>query len=441
MRTRDQLSLALSTAWILAGFDAHTQALTLEMEPSTFNGFNVSCNGGKDGAIDLAITGGTPPYTIEWSTGATTEDVTNLSAGYYRVGVTDNAGLSGSAEITLTEPEKLTSALVAYEWPSGYNIYCNGCYNGSIDLGVAGGVAPYAYAWSDGPSTEDRSNLGAGSYKVTVTDANGCEVDGGSIYLTEPERDDWTMGGNAGTNPPTQYIGTSDNKDVVFKTNNIERFRLLSSGQLKASSLASAGETRLLASDPDGTLRWLSTGPGSEVPDGCPAQDRLPWTLCGNYIAPDQYLGTNNARALVLKTDAQQRVLIDADGKMGIGTTPPPGAVDQYRLFVEDGIVTRDVLVKLGTWPDFVFDDGYGLMPLKELRAFLSEHSHLPGIPSAMELEEKDGFELGEMQRRLVQVVEEQVLYILELEESVEGMKASLAGMEQRLKALETSQR
>ena len=125
---------------------------------------------------------------------------------------------------------------------------------------------------------------------------------------------------------------------------------------------------------------------------------------------------------------------IDAHGKVGIGTIPPTGPVDGYRLFVENGISTRDVLVKLGTWPDYVFADGYRLMPLSELRDFLERHRHLPGIPSAATLAEQGGVALGDMQRNLVRTVEEQALYILELEER-------LGRLEQRLGALEASDR
>ncbi|MEB2342651.1 MAG: hypothetical protein OZ932_11690, partial [Flavobacteriia bacterium] len=92
-------------------------------------------------------------------------------------------------------------------------------------------------------------------------------------------------------------------------------------------------------------------------------------------------------------------------------------------LFVEDGIATRDVLVKLGAWPDYVFSEDYRLMPLGELRAFLRKNKHLPGIPSAAELEAKQGVELGDMQRKLVQVVEEQALYILELEARIKALE------------------
>ncbi|MBK7620721.1 MAG: hypothetical protein IPJ10_15585 [Flavobacteriales bacterium] len=65
-------------------------------------------------------------------------------------------------------------------------------------------------------------------------------------------------------------------------------------------------------------------------------------------------------------------------------------------------------------------------MPLSELRSYLSQNQHLPGIPSAKELEAKDGVEVGEMQRRMLQVVEEQALYILELEERLSAVEQEI---------------
>jgi len=91
-------------------------------------------------------------------------------------------------------------------------------------------------------------------------------------------------------------------------------------------------------------------------------------------------------------------------------------------------------LVKLGDWPDYVFQPNYALMPLDELRKFLRKHNHLPGIPSAAELEAQKGVEVGDLQTRMLKVMEEQALYILQLEEKQ-------AGLEQRIQALEASQR
>ena len=94
----------------------------------------------------------------------------------------------------------------------------------------------------------------------------------------------------------------------------------------------------------------------------------------------------------------------------------------------------------MGEWPDFVFDACYTPMPLDELRTYLNKEHHLPGIPSAAEVDANNGVELGDLQRRLLQVVEEQALYILQLEDRVhvvEGQAAYILRLEARLKAIE----
>ena len=89
-------------------------------------------------------------------------------------------------------------------------------------------------------------------------------------------------------------------------------------------------------------------------------------------------------------------------------------------------------MVKLGPWPDFVFNETYELRSFDAQKDYLNTHRHLPGIPSAAELEAQGGVEVGDMQRRLLQVVEEQHLYILQLHER-------LSAAEQRLQVLEAS--
>jgi SprB repeat len=219
---------------------AHAQ-LNVSLSPSNHNGYNISCFGGGDGAIDLSVTGGTPPYTYIWSTGATTQDVSGLRAGYISVAVIDASNADARADMTLTEPDALDADFTPYVYTSGHNISCNNCYNGSIAVTISGGVHAYTYAWNDGPTTEDRSQLDAGNYNLDVTDANGCVYRGPQLTLTQPERDDWSRAGNAGTDPNTQFIGTTDNKDVVFKSNGAERLRLKSGGDVQVSSLAATG--------------------------------------------------------------------------------------------------------------------------------------------------------------------------------------------------------
>jgi len=132
---------------------------------------NVLCFGGATGSIDLTVTGGTTPYSYAWSNSATTQDISGLSAATYTVTVTDANGCTKTTSATITQPStglKLATTKV--------NVLCNGAATGSIDLSLEGGTMPYAYSWSNGATTQDISNLAAGIYTVTVTDANSCTV-------------------------------------------------------------------------------------------------------------------------------------------------------------------------------------------------------------------------------------------------------------------------
>jgi hypothetical protein len=313
------------------------------------------------------------------------------------------------------------------------NISCYECFNGSIDLEVYGGVEPYSYSWSDDITTQDRTGLGAMKYDVQVTDANSCQEEHGA-KLEQPEKATWGMEGNSNTDPGTHYIGTSNNTDVVMKANGQESFRLKANGDIRlfGNSTLEGPLFRL----EDGTLGLGDFPDAPTDPSRCfylQGFQRF-WLTTGNdftnlcTLSERPKIGTLDNTALRIITNNTDRIHVGTDGKVGIGTYPTSAA--NYRLFVEDGIVCRDVLVKHGAWPDFVFQPNYGLMPLAELRNYLQANSHLPGIPSAAEVEEKGGVELGKMQTDMLKVVEEQALYILQLEERLGRVEQRLAGME-----------
>ncbi len=199
------------------------------------HGYNISCFEKKDGTINLTVTGGAPPYEYKWIDGYSKEDRTELGPGTYIVAVTDFQQTKAIAQIVLTEPPLLEVQSSPYVYPNGRNVSCYGCSNGMITSTATGGVTPYTYLWQGGVATANRSNIGTGNYNLVTTDANGCTVET-AVQLEGPERDDWTMSGNVGTNPPMQFIGTLDNKDVVFKTNNAERIRIKANGILEAMS-------------------------------------------------------------------------------------------------------------------------------------------------------------------------------------------------------------
>ncbi len=140
---------------------------------------NVTCNGGNNGSITLTVTGGTTPYLYNWGGGITTQNRTSLTAGTYTVTVTDNNGCTAARSTTITQPSPLSVS------NTNTNVSCNGGVNGSINISVTGGTSPYTFNWGGGVTTEDRTNLSAGTYTVTVTDSRGCIVSS-SINITQP---------------------------------------------------------------------------------------------------------------------------------------------------------------------------------------------------------------------------------------------------------------
>lgn len=127
--------------------------------------------GMQNGIIDVDIQGGILPLTYEWNTGALSEDLTNLNLGVYTLTVTDQSGCSASEDFEIMNN---TNGLVVLDTLIQLDS-CN-TSSGAIDITVTGGQAPYSFAWSNGQSIEDLTNLSTGNYIVTITDATGCHL-------------------------------------------------------------------------------------------------------------------------------------------------------------------------------------------------------------------------------------------------------------------------
>jgi PKD repeat protein len=131
---------------------------------------DVKCKGGSDGKVDVTVSSGTTPYSFLWSNSNTTEDLTNLKAGTYTLVVTDKNSCTIRDTAIVKEPSALKIG------HSVIGVKCKGGNNGSVDLTVSGGTANYTFKWSNNSTTEDLSNLTAGTYSVIVTDKNGCTI-------------------------------------------------------------------------------------------------------------------------------------------------------------------------------------------------------------------------------------------------------------------------
>jgi hypothetical protein len=505
------VSLLYAVAFGSASFASNP--IVVLVQTSNYNGYQVSCFGNKDGWVHLTVTGGVAPYHYKWSNGSGTQNLSNLPAGYYKVDVIDAEEVIETVEVTLDEPLGMKMDVDVYEYPNHYNVSCFQCFNGNASVVATGGASPYTCTWEDGPVAANRYNLGPKDYSVVVSDANGCSTQKATIYLRGPDRSDWSMSGNPNSDPNNQFIGTTDNKDLVLKSNGQERLRLKANGAI--GLMGNDTTVGMLYRDIDGTLK-IGGGPGSYpiYPPPTPCALDFPdiWFTHGNYNAPlcagvrPPRLGTkvntpfslitndidrvfvtttgligigtdspgnqleivttldrggitlnndrndanahteirfnkNNVQRWALGCDfeanggqdfflwdhtaASKRLTVDADGRVGIGDVDF-GSSSLYKLYVEGGIVTRDVKVMVGPFPDYVFAPNYALMTLKDLREHLQDYGHLPGIPSAGQINTDGGVELGDLQVRMLKVVEDQALYILNLQDQIDDMKLQI---------------
>lgn len=177
-QTEDLQSLASGT-YTVTVTDENNCTATASFTVGTLSTIDITgthvkpdCNT-ANGSIDISVTGGSAPYVFAWSNGATTEDLTDISAGFYTVTVADAGGCSQKASFFIKENNTLL--LTATSEPAG----CNDEPTGSVNLTVGGGTAPYTYSWSNGQTGEDPEGLTSGHYTVTVTDQKGCTATAG----------------------------------------------------------------------------------------------------------------------------------------------------------------------------------------------------------------------------------------------------------------------
>ncbi|MDN5213023.1 hypothetical protein QQ020_13230 [Fulvivirgaceae bacterium BMA12] len=118
------------------------------------------------------------------------------------------------------------------------------------------------------------------------------------------------------------------------------------------------------------------------------------------------------------------------NGRLGIGTTTPDA-----KLAVNGRIHAKEVKVDLNGWPDFVFESSYKLMTLEDVENYLAEHKHLPEIPSEAEVME-NGINLGDMDAKLLQKIEELTLYLIEQHKQLKKAHQNIAELQREVAAL-----
>lgn len=145
---------------------------------------NVLCAGEQTGSVSTLVSGGQPPYSLSWNTRppSFSANLNSLAAGAYTLTVQDSFGCQKNLDISITEP----AALMAEIEEVGES--ATNAYDGSIQVRINGGSAPYTYQWSNGETSPRIDSLKNDTYVLTTTDANGCvRID--SVFLGQ-----WAVG-------------------------------------------------------------------------------------------------------------------------------------------------------------------------------------------------------------------------------------------------------
>jgi hypothetical protein len=145
-----------------------------------------------------------------------------------------------------------------------------------------------------------------------------------------------------------------------------------------------------------------------------------------NFENGNLILGTNNLDILGISPLNNGTVIIGNGSGATVSATG-------YKLNVHGRIVCTEVMVKdIASWPDYVFGPGYPLLPLMDVKKYIALNKHLPNLPNAATVE-KNGLLLADMQKRLIEKVEELTLYILQQEEKMTSLQDEINSVKKQL--------
>lgn len=135
-------------------------------------------------------------------------------------------------------------------------------------------------------------------------------------------------------------------------------------------------------------------------------------------------VGTSTAHPFSIISNGQSRVTITPDGNVGIGITNPSSA---YKLSVYGDVKAKKLKITIDPlqWPDYVFAPAYKLPSLQEVEEFIKKHKHLPGVPSAKDVE-TEGLDVGDTQAILLKKIEELTLYLIEQNKKIEVLEKQM---------------
>ena len=225
----------------------------------------------------------------------------------------------------------------------------------------------------------------------------------------------------AGTDFRMGTVAANNTGKAIIRVNGGDRFTVAPDGNIGIANNEPASQLHILG----GTDAGLTANNNGFLMMGSAAGINL--VLDNNEIQARNVVAGAD---LFIQNDGGNVILCGAEqGGVGIGVTSGASIPAGYLLAVDGKVLTEEVRVELsGDWPDYVFENNYQLTPFDKLRTYIAENKHLPNIPAAAEVA-KNGFELGDMQKKMVEKIEELTLYVLQLEAEMKAMKKKLDEM------------
>jgi hypothetical protein len=165
----------------LSRSDSVVFSIAAPIESSVAVQMDARCHDSQDGKIEIDLTGGTAPFTILWNQNLVGDSLTDLSPGWYSATVSDQNGCTGEVDsVLIAAPDPLViQATISH-------LLCYQDSSGAISLSPEGGNGGYQWTWNSGDSSAQRSGLSAGSYALTLSDAQGCQLSR-SYLVEEPD--------------------------------------------------------------------------------------------------------------------------------------------------------------------------------------------------------------------------------------------------------------
>jgi hypothetical protein len=198
-----------------------------------------------------------------------------------------------------------------------------------------------------------------------------------------------------------------------------------------------SGNLGIGTTTPAAKISFNDVSDGSNGPDGITWFNPNPlsygiYRSAGPWLSPDyQQLVVHFDTGIALNPGSQSgKSYVDiqggglrvTSGNVGIGTTDTKG----YKLAVNGNIRTQEVRVENTNWPDYVFERSYAIKSLPELEVFINKYKHLPEIPTASEVA-KDGFDVGDMNAKLLKKIEELTLMLIHQNKKIEKLETELS--------------